>query len=786
MAGSSLDALVGELMSNPEKALTVDLSDEDLLALQRRIDPYARIAGPGTGPAEQVKVAAASYTNLSEDYIRRFTMTGMIAFIWRMFDEWTVDATDRRWKPAKAKGERAPFTTTDLEQRVDALKGLVEALKEAELDFETAKKIAQEYNEKELTFSAEEMKAANEAAKASETGRTDTVFTKMQNMQALLDATKMADDRFQGLRYAITLEMRNMGLEADLRISETEKVAMQHPKSRRIIQEEPNRYRGLLPGGQQEMPETRAKGLIKAFISNLFEYNPDAHVRKAYDEMVVDVKRTTIEGLTEQVLVDPTDPQRIPLQTLLAEKAPTSTVALDQEPLKAILGARTVLEQQRDYNTLCRLLHEPRIADVARYMLAAPEDDGDRLERWRRMLLPTLAADVIPVIPPQDTHHRFNYYLEVNMEAIREATNSIYHDKPGLDFALHLMDSTTGTQEEVDEWGERFRDANQDNVISGIKLIRFGGWTLLGDFERNREKANIYNRHTDILAKILRRHEEDQKFGELMMRQRVRKAKAENIAQEGPDAPGLGDYKAQHPVRGATEALTAVERRRLERAQGNLKVARELEYYETHEKRVKELEQAARLRELTMDEQRELKDSLEEMKKAEEMLDVPDDAIQVDVWSMNPKEGTAAKTKFYTKATTATAQEDEQLSAENDARAAAIAAAGSIKPRPEDFYPEGSRDLARAAFAAGKTAPDLAPFAQDFLAKDLARERAVQAEDEAAVKAEAQARLTGPESAAGADADADASPPDAPAAGLTAGIDSALDAIIEARKATKE
>lgn len=769
MAESNFDALVGELMSNPEKALTVDLTDEELLDLQRRIDPYARIAGPGLGSAEQVKVAAVSYTNLSEDYIRRFTMTGMIAFIWRMFDEWSPDAEDRRWKPAKAKGERGPFSVQDFEKRVDALKDLVGAVKEAEADFETAKKAAHDFNEKELVFSAEEMQAANEAAKASEEGRSDTVFVKMQHMQKLMDVTKSADDRFQGLRYAVTLEMRNMGLEADLRISETEKVAMQHPKARQIIQDEPNRYRGLLPAGQQEMPESRAKGLIKAFIANLFEYNPDAHVRKAYDEMVVDAKRTPIDGLTEQVLVDPSDPQRIPLQTLLAKKPPTSTVESDKDPLTAMLGARTVLEQQRDYNTLCRLIHEPRLADIARYMLATPEGDAARLERWRHMLLPALAADVIPVVPPQDTHHRFNYYLEVNMEAIREATNSIYHDKPGLDFALHLMDSTIGTQEEVDEWGERFRDENQDNVISGIKLIRYGGWTLLGDFERNREKANIYNRHTDILAKILRRHEEDQKFGELMMRQRVRKAKADNIAKEGPDAPGLGEYKAQHPVQGATEAISALERRRLERAQGNLKVARELEYYESYEKRAKELEQMARLRELSAEEKRELQTALEEMAKAEEMLDVPDDAIQVDVWSMNPKKGTAEKTKFFTKATTATEQVDDRLSAKNDARAAAIKASAAMKPRPEDFYPEGSRKLAQEAFKAGKTAPDLAPFAQDFLAKDLAREREARAADNEAAKAEAQARL------------ADPKPPAGEGSELAAGIDGALDAIIANR-----
>ena len=782
---TNFDTLLEELRVNPELALTVDLDNDEMLALQQKLDPYARIAGPDRN-VERPRVVVASYTNLREAYIRRFTMTGMVAFVFRMLEEWSVPAESRRWKPAKVKGERKPFTTEDLVNRADALKDLAGLVQEAEKAYKEACEAAQKFNKDEMVFSEKQMRETAEAMKAKpEEGKTNPVYQKMQQLDVLMNAAKESEDKLWGVRYMATLEMRNMGIEADLRIPETEKEAMKHPQSRQVIQSEPNRYKGMLPGGQNEMPEKLAKGIIRGFLANYFEYDPDAHVRKAYDEMVIKAERRDIAGLPDKVLVDPTDPERLPLTVLLTEAPPETTVETDTEQLKAMIQSKSELEQQHAYNVLCHLLTNSNTAKIAAYVLSGAGDDPDRQERWRRMLLPKIAKDKIPAVPPQDTFHRFNYYLEVNMEALRAATASIYHDKPELDFAIAVMDSFEGTREEVQKFGEKFRDDHQDQVISEIKLIEMGGWTFLGDFEKNREKANFFNRQTDVLERILKRHEEDQKFGGLLMRQRVRTAKAKNIKEEGPDAPGLSEYKASRPVPGAREVLTPAEKRRLERTKGDLKAARELEYYEQYEKIAKDLEAQSKLRELTSDEQRTLKNALEEMEKAQEMLAVPEDAIQVDVWTTSHKEGTTKKSKFYTKATNlGENKEDADLTQANVARAAAVKKANeelkkaqkgesqkgeSQKEKLEKvvaFYPEASQAMAREALSKGET-PKLAPFAQDFLSQEMEREsEARKVEEDATAQAMGMA----------ADGKGQPTPgPADPLESLASAIDAALD-----------
>ena len=750
LTDDQLDLLVNELKADPEKALTADLTDEELIQLQLKINPYAHIAGPGRNE-EAPTVSVVSYTNLKEDYITRFVMTGMVGFVFRMLAEWKIEPEQRRWKPAKAKGEKKPFTAQEVKLRAEGLMDLSRVLQEKHEAFEKAKEAVKE-QDKDMVLSEAEMEEYKKAVAENDALNPEVAGGKIAKMQKLLGEARNAEDEYLGVLYSTTLEMRNMGIESDLRIPETEKAAKEFPKCKRVIEESPNRFNGLLPAGQQEVPERLAKQIIRDFLSNYFETDPDAHVRGAYDEAVINAERKDVEGLPDKVLVDPFDEDRIPLQALLVHAPPQTTVKSDQKPLKEMIASREFSVRQRDYNTICHLLSDERLASIAQYVTTQDPSDPERRNRWRRMLLPEISRDHIPAVPPQDTFHRWRYYMDVNMEALRAAVSSIYHEKPDLDFALQIMETHTGTPEEIAKWEEDFRDKNQDRLVSDIKSIVHGSWTMLGEFQANRQKANIYNRKTEILKRILDRHEEDKKLGSLLMRQRVRKEKAKNIAKEGPDAPGLAGYKANFPVAGAKEVLSATERKNLERARGNLKKAQELEYLEQYEKKAKDLEAKARLGELSEDDQRELKECLEEIKKAEEMLAVPDDAIQVDVLTHDTKTGEMRKTKIYTKAAAPGEVESQDLTEANLSIAGAKATKAAADPtigdaNPEDpstFYPTpGSRLLAKRAFKEGKAAPELAGFAQDFLEKDLKREREQAAAEAKAEGAEeiAKARL---------------------------------------------
>ena len=118
--------------------------------------------------------------------------------------------------------------------------------------------------------------------------------------------------------------------------------------------------------------------------------------------------------------------------------------------------------------------------------------------------------------------------MEVNMEEIRNVVSCLYDEKPDLDFALHIYDVYEGTQEEIDEKKKTFITKYNEELASDVKVIPLEKWALLGNFKENRERIDFYNRHTEVLKRILDKHEQDKKLGKDLMMKRVRTAKKKN------------------------------------------------------------------------------------------------------------------------------------------------------------------------------------------------------------------------------------------------------------------
>lgn len=720
----TVEEAIERLRADPHSALTLDLDDDMLLELRDALNPYGRVVGPAHNE-QSMRAVAVCITNQREDYTRRFTVTAMAAFLYRMEREWTAPPEQRRWAPAGPKGPTAPFTADELEAHAGRVAAAAGLLRAAQAEAAAARAAAVEYDRAELVFSEAEMAGALAAAQGTAEGKETAIYQKITRFQELRAAAEEAEGRAQGLLFTATLMVRDGGIDADLRLPATEKAARRHPAAARAIDENPDWHRGLLPAGQLEAPAAVARAVIRGFLNNYLEYDPDAHVRSAYDQVKICVERRDVAGLPDKVLYDPYDPERLPLKVLLQHAAPESAVPGDAPPLRAILHSQCEADRQRDYNTLCRLLQSPHLAAAARYVVAEDPADPDRRERWRRMLLPRIAQDVLAAVPPQDTFHRFKYYCDVNFEGLRAAVESIYHEKPDLEFAVQVMEYFSGAASQVEKDSAAFRDRHQHDVITDIKVIKFGGWTVLGEFEKNRDRIDVYNDQAALLKRILDRHEEDARFGKLLMRQRVYKAKAENIARDGPDAPGLAAYKQEFP--GGPEAISPEDRLRLERARGDPRAAKELKYFEEQQEIVKSIEAVSLVRALTPEEAHRLEAAAREMDKAREMMEVPADALQVDVWRVNAKEGSVRRDKIYTRAVAPGGTvEDMDLTARNAARDELIESLverAREGPAPLDCYPAGSRALAAQAFKEGRSAPPLAPFAQDFLAAEVAAER---------------------------------------------------------------
>ena len=313
---------------------------------------------------------------------------------------------------------------------------------------------------------------------------------------------------------------------------------------------------------------------------------------------------TEIEGLGE-VPVDSSDP-RLPLAAVRAA-APKIPDAGDREAFEALTATRRPTTRPPSCSATIRPRWPPggpRASDrFARYLFRSPR-------------LP--ARPAVEIIPPQDTFHRWQYYTEVNYEELRTATEAIYHEKPDLDWALVIYEYFEGTAREVDEAFDRFRVQYQDEVITDIKGIDLNQWTLLGDFKENRSKTTFYNKYTDVLKRILDRHAQDKALGQDLMRNRVRQLKAKNIRETGPDAPGLSTYKSQHASQslssmGAERVIGREEMARLERAKGDLRLAKELELYEQCCSTIKELSDTAKIRTLNPEEARRLREAQDDL-----------------------------------------------------------------------------------------------------------------------------------------------------------------------------
>jgi hypothetical protein len=88
-------------MNDPDKIYqdkTID--NETLIKLQKKINPYSyqKAVLPEEEDDDPIqKVALVSYTNLDEDYQRRFLMTSLIGFIYRMYNEYDIDKNDLKF-----------------------------------------------------------------------------------------------------------------------------------------------------------------------------------------------------------------------------------------------------------------------------------------------------------------------------------------------------------------------------------------------------------------------------------------------------------------------------------------------------------------------------------------------------------------------------------------------------------------------------------------------------------------------------------------------------------------
>lgn len=274
--------------------------------------------------------------------------------------------------------------------------------------------------------------------------------------------------------------------------------------------------------------------VVKEFLEEFLQYNPDSHVRSAYRPNPSDKKRNIIDTMAGRLAVDhlmTTDRDFRTREELSLVGKATKKVA------KIIRGkdgqTRTIYRdvpadqpEQPTKSTAWR--GAPAVAN-------APEGTPDA----------TVAANTREFIPPHDTFGRFRRYLESNYEALREATDELYCEKSDFEYAINPYSWHTGVANGMtaEDQAEAFKKKHRGEVIAEVFTAHSGKWNFYGPFKQVRESVNYYNENTQILEEMIKQNERDEKLGRDLMVNRVKHAKAKNIAEQGPDDPAFTKWR---------------------------------------------------------------------------------------------------------------------------------------------------------------------------------------------------------------------------------------------------
>lgn len=374
--------------------------------------------------------------------------------------------------------------------------------------------------------------------------------------------------------------------------------------------------------------ELRAIGrkYARDFLKYGFEYNPDKHLR-ADSETTLDPTRDRAAALQRARSLAGTHRS---LEAKLAAADPNKTLEFMRSNLTYAYQKAADVQKIIE----CAIVNLTAGGDDALTNLRKNRADIAAMTRdLRAVAEPLSAAETLAAYerpPPADAFHHFARYVENNYEKLREITNVLYADKPDFEFGIIYYDSF-GTLEAARD--HRIQHAAE--FRAEVFTVENGQTTLLGPFKQNRDQLDFYNKNTEVLKLMLSQVEADHKLGKDMMAKRIKTQKRKNIAEAGPDAPGLLQYSktiSSLQDLGTKRGLTIEEKEKLEQAVREKEIAR-LE---------KEIERR-RADGAPDDEIRALVDKKED-------LEVPDGAIQVNVFKPSADGKSLERSKLYTAA----------------------------------------------------------------------------------------------------------------------------------------
>ena len=230
--------------------------------------------------------------------------------------------------------------------------------------------------------------------------------------------------------------------------------------------------------------------IIKEFLEDMFQYNPDMHVRSAYRPNPNDTERSIID-------------------------TPAGQLAIYE-----------LKKNDTEFNERWLLFERER---------KLREEKG---EKPPKKIVSAVKKYCTEMIPPADIFHRLQHYYDSNYEELMEIVNDLYCTKPDLETAINPY----SWHSNIDE-ADAFIDKHKDEVITSIYKAHSGMWNIFAPYKKVRESMRYFNKKTQVLEEIAKQIERDSKLGADLMKKRIKIKKKKNIEESGPDSDAFKKWK---------------------------------------------------------------------------------------------------------------------------------------------------------------------------------------------------------------------------------------------------
>lgn len=281
--------------------------------------------------------------------------------------------------------------------------------------------------------------------------------------------------------------------------------------------------------------------VVKEFLEEMFQFNPEEHVRSSYRPCRMDATRKPIETMAGKLAVEhlkQTDPEFRAAESLYEDtktnSAPANTTP--DETKEAKYTTKKVKKTVVDKKT-----GKKKVVLVNQKVLVEHEPVDTSKKLGKDLKDPNCAKQVREFLPPHDMFGRFKMYYESNYEDLRDFVRDAYCEKPDFELAINPY-SVHDTEDEA----ETFKKKHRNEVIAEVFTATFGKWNFFDSFKEQRENVNFYNDNTIILEEMMKQLKKDEMLGQDLMKKRVSKMKKKNVAEVGPDAESFRRYVKQN------------------------------------------------------------------------------------------------------------------------------------------------------------------------------------------------------------------------------------------------